>query len=76
MSSKPFGVCWCDCHMPVDDAGKRILQNLWPRFDEPVALAIACTKCRADHTLFIETGRDWNYPPNYRASSPSGDTNG
>lgn len=56
--SKPHGVCWCDCHRPVDDHGVREFKP-WPRFDEPVALATACVKCKDDHTLFVTTGRDW-----------------
>jgi hypothetical protein len=66
MPSKPFGICWCDCHRPVDDHGKRILKNEWPRFDNPVAIAVACVNCRHDHDLFVRTGRDWAYPANAR----------
>ena len=78
--SKPFGVCWCDCHTPVDDAGRRIFAgtndanhvNGWPRFDSPVAMASACVSCRRDHILFIDTGRDWAYPSGTREPDQTG----
>lgn len=67
--SKPFGVCWCDCHTPVDDTGRREFKggsdaghvNGWPKFDEPVALATACSECQPDHRLYVTTGKDWMY---------------
>lgn len=67
--SKPFGVCWCDCHQRVDEEGRAILDGFtdaghihgWPKFDEPVALATACSDCQPDHDLFIRTGKDWLY---------------
>lgn len=79
--SKPRGICWCHCHMPVDDSGARRFDvvtddqhvNGWPRFDAPVALASACASCRRDHILFIDTGRDWLWDRD--ASLSEGTTN-
>lgn len=57
---KPHGVCWCDCHTPVDEQGRRRLVNEWPRFDDSVGIATACARCKGDHDLFVATGLDWH----------------
>lgn len=75
MSSKPYGVCWCDCHMQVDSDGRREfakpgdpdLVNGWPKYTNPIALVTACARCVKDHEHFIATGLD-------RYSTLEGDT--
>lgn len=59
-SSKPRGVCWCDCHKAVDEEGKPVFPRLtpWPRYADPVALATACRSCAADHAIYITSGID------------------
>lgn len=67
--SKPFGVCWCDCHIPLDADGRRDFAvvtdenhvNGWPRLDYAVAVAVACDRCKADHASFIATGIDYHH---------------
>lgn len=64
-SSKPYGVCWCDCHMPVDENGKRKFDdfepgtvNGWPKYEDPIATVAACDECKHDHAQFVASGID------------------
>lgn len=60
-SAKPHGVCWCDCHMNVDDKGRRVFGLDWPSLDNPVALATACKECKKDHDVYVQTCLDYHH---------------
>lgn len=58
--SKPYGVCWCDCHTPTGEHGERLAGG-WPLYDEPTAVLTACATCDRFHKHYLSTGLDWFY---------------
>lgn len=48
-SAKPVDTCWCNCHTPIDEAGRRQLVNEWPKYFDVVGIAVACVLCKPDH---------------------------